>query len=295
MAASSPSARRSRCERDAVDDRLALLGAGACRRRPGRRSRRPAAMPLRRPRSWPPPRSIGWSRTGSRTTSAPTPCGPPNLCPLSDTRSAGAAALGDVEPGERLHRVGVEHRAGRLGVDDRPHGREVLHGPDLVAGQHHRHDTHRRPPSPPEHPGEVVEVDRPAAVDRRHAPAPARTGSSTAWCSTRCTPRTAPAARHARHGQVVGLRAPAGEHDLAGPASDAARPARRGRRRPRAVRAAGQTVRAGRVAVDRPAARAASPRPPRAASAWWPRGRGRPAPWGRRLRRDRPGGQTGRS
>ena len=46
-------------------------------------------VPLRRSRSWPPPRVTGSSGTPSRTTSTPTPFGPPNLWALRSTRSAG--------------------------------------------------------------------------------------------------------------------------------------------------------------------------------------------------------------
>ena len=91
MAASSPSARRSRWN---ATRSTTTLRSSAQARAPAARPTIAAtgSDPLRRPRSWPPPRSIGWSRTGSRTTSTPTPLGPPNLCPLSDTRSAGAAS-----------------------------------------------------------------------------------------------------------------------------------------------------------------------------------------------------------
>ena len=46
------------------------------------------SVPGRRPRSWLPPRSIGVQRVPLRTTSAPTPFGPWNLCAESETRFA---------------------------------------------------------------------------------------------------------------------------------------------------------------------------------------------------------------
>ena len=95
-------------------------GASAARRPEARRSRRAATrvarstrcsatrraatpkptmpgtfgVPLRRPRSWPPPRTRGEKGVPSLTTRAPTPLGPPILWALSETRAARAAVAG---------------------------------------------------------------------------------------------------------------------------------------------------------------------------------------------------------
>ncbi len=64
--------------------------SSAVRRAATAREAMPATfwVPLRRPRSWPPPSDRGERSTPSRTTSTPTPLGPPNLWPLIVTRSA---------------------------------------------------------------------------------------------------------------------------------------------------------------------------------------------------------------
>ena len=98
-----------------LGDSRALGGSLRVGRRaaPPRARRSPATfwVPARRAPSWPPPSTSGTSSTPSRTTSAPTPLGPPNLCPEIVTRSRPAPAIAQVEPGRRLHGVGVQHRA----------------------------------------------------------------------------------------------------------------------------------------------------------------------------------------
>ena len=51
------------------------------------------SVPIRRPRSCPPPNTIGLSGTESATTRAPTPAGPPILWADSDTMSTPSAVL----------------------------------------------------------------------------------------------------------------------------------------------------------------------------------------------------------
>ena len=88
----------------------------------------------------------------------------------------------EVEPRERLHRVGVHHapaaRARRPGRARR--ARSAIDA-DLVVGHHHRHQRRRSSSSTR---GQVVEVDPPVGVapGRRGRPR-CSTGSSTAWCS----------------------------------------------------------------------------------------------------------------
>src|SRR5579884_1356495 len=88
--ATSPSASRSRSRptRATVSDRWATVAVAAAAM-----PTMPATLwvPLRRPRSWPPPWMTGASRAPPRTTRAPTPWGPPNLWALTVTRSAPAA------------------------------------------------------------------------------------------------------------------------------------------------------------------------------------------------------------
>ena len=98
-----------------------------------------------------------------RTTSAPTPFGPPNLCPEIATRSAGAVCTRQVEPLRRLDRVGVQHRIGRVLAHQRRDGIEWLHDTGLVVDEHHRHDRGARI----ERLRERVEVDATVGVARR--------------------------------------------------------------------------------------------------------------------------------
>ena len=59
-------------------------------------------VPLRRSRSWPPPRARGSIVTPSRTTSTPPPCGPPNLWAETVMRSAGRQTSATFVPGGHL-------------------------------------------------------------------------------------------------------------------------------------------------------------------------------------------------
>ena len=131
--------------------------------------------------------SSGSSVTPSRTTSAPTPFGPPNLWALTDTRSAGAADRGDVEPATRLHRVGVQHGAGRpLGARPRPPRRSGWIVPTSLLAS--ITDTTRDVAV--ERVGQRVEVDA-ARARRRRRPARrgARRGGARRGARRRCTPR----------------------------------------------------------------------------------------------------------
>ncbi len=56
------------------------------------------SVPDRRPRSCPPPSASGRSASAGRTSSAPTPAGPPILWPESATRSASASGAGSSRP-----------------------------------------------------------------------------------------------------------------------------------------------------------------------------------------------------
>ena len=177
------------------------------------------------------------------------PFGPPTLWPLIATRSA-AAARGARGRARRsgLHGVGVEHGVrGDASAHTAATASRSLDRADLVVGEHDRHDRDRGPA-----PSSAAEVRRgrarptastatvaaAARSDRRRAPA---------WCSIGRAQRPGrrPAREHAADGQVVGLGAAGGEHDLAGLERRAARRCRRGRRR-----AAGGPSRAQRCEPD---------------------------------------------
>ena len=196
-------------------------------------------VPDRRPRSWPPPIVRGSSATPPRTTSTPTPFGPPNLWADTLTRSATAVSSATGSHGTAWTASVCSTAWGarsRTSVDD---GVERLDGADLVVHQHHRDDRRRRV----ERGGQPVEVDDPVHADadvddvvsldgeevgsrqdplvlerRGHDPAPAR------------APRRV---GRADDGEVVGLRAPRGEHDLRGCTAQLRRPPARGRSRGR--------------------------------------------------------------
>ena len=131
-----PCGRGARSRRDAVElrrraRRRAGRGARRCGRlgRRARRRSRPAPRPWRRCR----PRcacrcgarapgrrrrSAGRAPTPSRTTSTPTPFGPPNLWALSDIRSTCGEISRRSSQHGRLHGVGVQQRPRRAAADD---------------------------------------------------------------------------------------------------------------------------------------------------------------------------------
>ncbi len=176
-------------------------------------------VPLRRSRSWPPPTSCGWSGTPSRTTRAPTPFGPAALVRRQRHEVRGRRVGGDVEPRQRLRRRRCG--AARSGARSRTTAAIAASGWTVPTSLLTSSDGHER--------HVLVERGRPAGRGRRRRVAstgtvrpPARsTGWSTAWCSAALhttVPGRAP--EHAADGEVVGLGAAAGEHDLAGPAPD---------------------------------------------------------------------------
>ena len=72
---------------------------------------------------------------------APTPSGPPSLCPLRVTASRPDAAKSSGRWPADLNRVGVDRAPRRS--QPRLRTRDRLHGADLVVGPHHRDQRHR--------------------------------------------------------------------------------------------------------------------------------------------------------
>ena len=241
-------------------------------------------VPLRMSRSWPPPCTSAVTSTSRRTTSAPTPYGPPTLCPVRVSASTPRRGEVDRHRADRLDGVGV-HRDAVLGRD-RDDLVDRLQGADLVVGPHHRDQRDRL----------GVALDRVAQRVDVEPAASGRPGSSStvgALASREPVQRVEhgvvldgggedpgaprvggqPRPVDALEREVVGLGAAGGEHHLAGPAVQ-----RLGDRLPRllddppGVPPGG--VQRARVA-DLDAGARSSPRPPRAPSAWWRRGRGR--------------------
>ena len=100
-------------------------------------------VPLRRSRSCPPPTSSGSMATPLRTTSTPTPFGPPNLWALSDIRSTCGQSWRRSSQHAACTASVCSKRGGRSGAHDRrPTAREVVDRADLVVDRHHRHDRH---------------------------------------------------------------------------------------------------------------------------------------------------------
>ena len=86
--------------------------------------------PARRARSWSPPTSSGSRRSPRRTSSAPTPGGPPILCALTLRRSAPSGPEVDRHVAGGLRGVDVDEHAPRTaGLHDLGHG---LGGAHLV-------------------------------------------------------------------------------------------------------------------------------------------------------------------
>ena len=163
-------------------------------RRPRSRPPRPSptapatsGVPERTSRSCPPPCSSGTHAVSRRSSSAPTPVGPPNLCAATLIADSPLAGEVDRDLSDRLHGVAV-HRNVEFGRDRGQFG-DRHDGADLVVGPHHRHQRHV-----------VVALQRLAQRGRRRpsrrvrsaARSPRRlrarrassTASSTAWCST---------------------------------------------------------------------------------------------------------------
>ena len=183
-------------------------------------------VPERMSRSWPPPCTSGVTSTSRRTTSAPTPYGPPTLCPVRVSASTPERGEVDGDRAHGLHRVGVHRdavRAGELRPRRRPAGgcRPRCWPTSPRSG---RPTPGRAPPTRAARSGRGGPSGRPAAA-RRVAPScsPSQnSGSRTAWCSTalariRTPPLVGVAPRpvEALERQVVGLGAAGGEDDLA--------------------------------------------------------------------------------
>ena len=189
------------CVADPGDQRVAQLGEPSLplgqrgRRRRATATANPtmpatSSVPDRTPRSWPPPNSIGWSTASRRSSSAPTPVGPPILCPVRVSASAPLAREVDGELADRLDRVGVQRDA--AGVRDLGQFADRVDRADLVVGPHHRDqgDVVRvlgdgRGQGVGVHPAEVVDLEpaddrvlggRPGARRRR-----ARRGARWRW------------------------------------------------------------------------------------------------------------------
>ena len=114
------------------------------------------SMPPRRARSCAPPTSSGGTRSPRRTSSAPAPFGPPNLCAVTEHRSAPSAREVDRHVARRRARVDVHEHAALA----RRRARSAAAGctrADLVVRELHRHQ-HR------------------VGVGSRRAPRPRRTG-----------------------------------------------------------------------------------------------------------------------
>ena len=196
-AASSPSASRSRraptrvpvaTRRSAVTARAAAVAT------------MPATLwvPLRRSRSWPPPRVTGSSGVPPRHHQRAHPLRAPELVGAErhqvgrrGWRRAGRARGG-------LHGVGVEHRSGRPLAGPAGHRLERLDRADLVVDRHHRHQRRRRGCTAS---ARASRSSRPSAVGRHLAqlgPEPAG-GGPAGWSGRRGAPwPRRPAARARR-------------------------------------------------------------------------------------------------
>jgi len=182
-------------------------------------------VPLRRPRSCPPPSILGRTRAPARTTSAPLPFGPPNLCPLIDTNRP-------ARPPRRRRATGWpgRHRcAERRGATPRPRS-----GPPRRAAGRCRSRCSRPSPTPGPRRGGRHRPGRRGRPGRRArwAPhgvrprcgrqGPARPQHGVVLHRRAHHGRGRPVGAFGRHGfpptvdrQVVGLRTSGGEYDLA--------------------------------------------------------------------------------
>ena len=176
-----------------------------------------SCVPLRRSRSCPPPICCARIVTPVRTTSAPTPTGPPHLCEASVMRSAAAAAWATSSQ-VIAWAASVWISSLRCSLsDDGGNVVEPLHGADLVVHEPDRDQGH----GVVELCREGVEVDQPAVV---HRDDPASTAAD--WLEHGLVldggahDRAAAGGEHAPDRQVVGLGAAAREDDLAGRRTD---------------------------------------------------------------------------
>ena len=128
----------------------------------------------------------------------------------------GTAGHREVDPGDGLDGVGVEHRLVRALGQHRRHGIQVVAHPGLVVGRHYRHQTD--PFDTGEHLGQGPEVDPTAGIGRHDDSAGIGHRRQHRRMFHRAARRQATGRpHHAVHGQVVGLGAPAGEHHVTGP------------------------------------------------------------------------------
>ena len=96
------------------------------------------SVPARRRRSWPPPLIRARPATPSRSTSAPTPLGPPILCAESVIMSAPSAPKSSGSLAGDLNRIGMQKTA-RL-MDDLGSFSDRLDGAGFVVGRHQRNE-----------------------------------------------------------------------------------------------------------------------------------------------------------
>ena len=140
-----------------------------------------SSMPPRRARSCAPPSTNGGNRRPRRTSSAPVPFGPPNLCAVTEQRSAPRAAKSTGACPAAAHAsTWTRTPRSRACRDD---GRGRLERADLVVGELHR-DERGVGPDRVEH---LVGVEPTGAVDTDRGdvePDARRHASSTAECST---------------------------------------------------------------------------------------------------------------
>ncbi len=186
-------------------------------------------VPERSPPSWPPPSMSGSSAAPPRTTSAPVPLGPPNLCAEIATRSAPAAALRDVEPRDRLDRVGVHDRAQAPARGPAPRPRRAVGScpPRCSRASATRPRCARRPRRARASRSTTPFAPAPTRTVRKPSRSEAIAAASTPLCSNaavttpvRTGPAPRPGARRPLHRQVVGLGPARGEHHLGGAAPE---------------------------------------------------------------------------
>ena len=302
--AARPSARRARAgaltacstARGEAGDRRACRGCRCGCRAPGRR-RAAAAV----------------SASSRRSTSAPTPYGPPSLCPVSGQRVD--PARGEVDrharrrPGRRRCAPGCRASSAIATTSSIGCTRA-----DLVVGPHHR-DQRDATPGRARRPraGRRGRAGRGASTGSSSTSAPSCrpsqcSASSTAWCSTgvaRIRARRGSASRRAQKRPLTArlsdsvppeVNTTSPGRQLSAARSSRATPPRPGARAPAGRRAARRGCRrrggAARHRLDAP----------RAASAWSRRGRGMPSPpslrppgrYGPRRTTGRPGRPTPR-
>ena len=207
--------RRRRATRSVSRRCAAALGVdvdGVARRRRSRRWRARSRMPARRARSWSPPTSSGRSRRPRRTSSAPTPGGPPSLWARHRQQVGAEVVEGDRARGRRpgrRRRARARRARGTRRRPRRPAGACRPRGcPTARARARCRSRTAASSSSGSTRPMAVDADDGDLAVRARRC-------GRTAECSTAASTWCAPALGRApaRGGDRLG--GPAGEHDLA--------------------------------------------------------------------------------